>query len=1358
MEVFLRNLEPDLTEKALANHLSPVLEKFGIIDYICNKQKRRFTGSITFLNLSDAQRFLDDHGEVPDPVAASKFNGNQFGRNGRSKMREPTKPRLFLMGRPCYCVKSNRPVDQTALKAIRHERDERQKAREQHTQPVEKPAEPAITMQASELNCGYHTFLDGNFAFVSEWSTKQLCLIKFTKWNLILVFEHGDRDVEVRISYKTIIHLVWSDDGCFSVTLSSSPTFLRKKYTEIELLAMSLFSSDPQKLNPDASNRISAIDDDHQLVAPFCLVYQVRISSSDFIAKILKVKGNELFDVSRHATQFRNGIQTSFGPFDQANKKLKRRLDDYTTHQTLPFDLLFLLQALVQNGYLHPATVSALADKIAQLFSQAKVDGEKQPPISNDTFKKLFQWIGYPHPDGDPRNIDAEGILEYLLGQEETVKDRPAIESELFSPTGTRALIFRAVISPTRITFHGPEMEAKNRILRKFPNHTDYFLRVQFCDENGQDLFFNPKIALDEIHDRFKSVLNNGIPIAGRLYTFLGFSHSSLRARSVWMSAPFLFEESLKFSRNIIDDLGKFETILSPARRAARIGQAFSETPYSVPLNERGISVHEIHDVEYDGRTFSDGVGTISPGAAEAIYEVIPTSKGFPTCFQIRWAGAKGMLALDTRLSGNQLCIRPSMSKFESKDKQNLEICDLAWKSAPMVLNRQLIKILEDMGAPGHWFLELQERELERLRGVTLTVYNTAGFLKMEGYCQNVQLHKLLRQVDKTGLDYRTDSFIRSAIEAILLKDLRLLKNKSRIPVPQGVVLFGVMDETGFLGEGEVYVAHESPTQDLPQRGRVLVSRSPALHPGDIQFATNVPPPEDSPLRALKHCIVFSQRGSRDLPSQLSGGDLDGDIYHVVWDKEVVDRARTYEPAEYPPVKLFELDRPVDPSDMSDFFIEFMKTDRLGIIASRHAILADHHDEGTLHKDCLKLAELHSNAVDFSKSGLAVDMKDMPKGPKWKPDFLAIGSQITIHSRSQVTLDEYIADESIEDDDEADQGPRYRYYKSDRIIGQLFRAVDERKIWHESIRMTIPIGGPSFWQEFLQSITRDRVFALGEVNWRQRIRDAEMIRHAYNEAIYSTMVDCSDHPHRPLTELEVFVGFIINKSGFQNARQRDKSIKLKDEFDRISSWVIREMRNQNLENEVSKKGTLDALELCLACVHMGCDKEDSAPRPFDRGSSQNLVSFRIVAASALLRELNHLERLKRAQADGMGSTLTNGATQQSGSLTHELAQLNINTPPRAADNAVGVSVHGTEWFPMARPELKGSSIDSIASPASSGRFMKSVGNSAQGLSSHSENHAAGVGSPGRQQQQHPYLDAQVGAQAGYSNMYPQLFR
>jgi hypothetical protein len=110
-------------------------------------------------------------------------------------------------------------------------------------------------------------------------------------------------------------------------------------------------------------------------------------------------------------------------------------------------------------------------------------------------------------------------------------------------------------------------------------------------------------------------------------------------------------------------------------------------------------------------------------------------------------------------------------------------------------------------------------------------------------------------------------------------------------------------------------------------------------------------PPLGHPLRSLRNCIVFSQKGKRDLPSQLSGGDLDGDIYNVIWDCEAVDRVdRIFAPAEYPRVKPKTVNREVTREDMTEFFVEFMKTDKLGMIAVRHMILADQMDAGTVHQ------------------------------------------------------------------------------------------------------------------------------------------------------------------------------------------------------------------------------------------------------------------------------------------------------------------------------------------------------------------------------------------------------------------------
>ena len=49
-----------------------------------------------------------------------------------------------------------------------------------------------------------------------------------------------------------------------------------------------------------------------------------------------------------------------------------------------------------------------------------------------------------------------------------------------------------------------------------------------------------------------------------------------------------------------------------------------------------------------------------------------------------------------------------------------------------------------------------------------------------------------------------------------------------------------------------------------------------------------------------------------------------------------------------------------------------METDQLGRIATLHQILADQREMGTLDPDCITLAELHSTAVDFTKTGIAV--------------------------------------------------------------------------------------------------------------------------------------------------------------------------------------------------------------------------------------------------------------------------------------------------------------------------------------------------------------------------------------------------
>ncbi|KAK1828316.1 RNA-dependent RNA polymerase 1 [Podospora conica] len=1196
MEVFLGNVPRHLTEKGLHTQLAPYMEKLAITDYVCEKPRNQEIAFAVFLLESDAFKFLANYERTT---------------------------KLVVMGQPLKCNKSRKgPTQlQRKLDSARYEINKRQS---QHQPP---PEPPRTVFRADDLRCGSLAFLDDHqLAFINEWGSPGLaCGARFSRRKLVLWRTTSESTVEAQIPYQTIVELIWwSDPSQIAVVLSSPPIFISKADTAEDIPGV----------------RVEAFTEKHAAIAPFCLVYFIPVISTttiggmggedNFRSRINRVKDMTFLETTEYHLQSK--VPGSRGcQLQRCNKSmldLKNRLKAYTQINRLPFGILFMLQALAYNGYLHPTVI---ADLTKRLGDEARA-GDSSDLLS-DAFKQLFHQIPYPSPHQDPAYFHVDGIMKQLSDNVASLKCALDARAEILGESQSRTKVFRATVTPSRITLHGPEMEAKNRILRKYPNHIDHFLRVQFCDENGQDLFFNPKVDIETIYDRFRTVLNTGIQVAGRVYKFLGFSHSSLRARSVWFSAPFVYQNKPVFATLIIKNLGEFDEIKSPARQAARIGQAFSETPHSISLDDCQITITKIDDVKHNDRVFSDGVGTISIEAAESIWDVLPESKGFPTCFQIRCAGAKGMLSLDVTLPGKKIRFRPSMIKFKSPDMETMGICDTSSKPIPFVLNRQLIKILEDMAAPRSWFLDLQENELRRLRNITSSIPNTASFLDSLSICESMRLPQFLRFANRVGADYRSEPFLRGAVEAIVLRELRMLKHKARIPVRKGITLFGIMDEFGFLDEGEVYVTydtlgrrHDAP----PAEGPVVVTRSPALHPGDIQLADNIIPPAGHPLRELNNCVVFSSVGERDLPSQLSGGDLDGDIFNIIWDPEIVETVQTYLPADYPRVDPVVLDRNVETSDITNFFVDFMKTDRLGVIATQHMIAADFHPEGTLHPDCVKLAGLHSKAVDFSKTGIPVEMGELPPRQRARPDFLAPGPWVKIQDRSELEMDEYVYQGEGDGDDA--EGPRHRYYTSKKVLGQLYRAIDERKIWMDDIKTTAA-PGQDFWETFLHGV-QSQIEAIGRARWEKRLDEAERIRLTYEESIIALTTDWSEHPSEPLTELEVFVGFILNRTGNQTTRQRDRSLKLKDDFDRITSSIIREFRKASTSG--SPDGRLQTVELCLAGIHAGRAPSSRRDHRWSRGAGFHVKSFRVAAASALMRELNSFANERKMETMGGG--------------------------------------------------------------------------------------------------------------------------
>ncbi|PIL32055.1 RNA-dependent RNA polymerase [Ganoderma sinense ZZ0214-1] len=618
---------------------------------------------------------------------------------------------------------------------------------------------------------------------------------------------------------------------------------------------------------------------------------------------------------------------------------------------------------------------------------------------------------------------------------------------DLFSTGDTSAPFncLRFTVTPTTIILEGPFPERSNRVMREYFRNQDCFLRVSFQDENRLQYRFDREVdGRDFINRRVKHFLQHGIKIAGADFRFLAYSQSALKEHAVWFVKPFRHMDTLNSvhfvnATTIIQSLGRFDRlpfdpklVYCPARYAARISQAFTATDAAISMDVGQINIGRDIITADRKHIFTDGVGTISPSLAKAIWRSLQSKrrtgqkdKTYPRAFQIRLQGSKGVVSVDHNLSGNVITLRPSMIKFEAPQSMNIEIARAFHKPGAYYLNRPLIMLLEGLGVPYESFKKLQDAAVRDAQECVTSLERSARLLEVHGLGVSFRLTSAMLGLYKLGLGpLERDVFWRQMMDFAINHVLRELKHRARIPVPgrESWTLVGVADVYRYLQPGEAFVCIDSPNESglLYLQGDILVSRSPTIHPGDVQIARAIgKPPPGSPFakESLRNTVVFSTKGTRPLPSCLGGGDLDGDEYNVTVRHDLMPQW-TYEPASYAPAPKKLVDHPSTMADVADFVAEFISSDTLGIIATNWMVTADqrHEEKGVLDPDCLKLAELHSLAVDYPKTGQPVPIEQIPRPPlRIKPDWNA---PETLHGRDNAS-----------------------YYQSMTAVGKLFRAI-----------------------------------------------------------------------------------------------------------------------------------------------------------------------------------------------------------------------------------------------------------------------------------------------------------------------------
>jgi hypothetical protein len=367
----------------------------------------------------------------------------------------------------------------------------------------------------------------------------------------------------------------------------------------LESLA-SLFDEEPP------TYRVPALSSEHAAVAPYCTVYVFNLIGHEIEKRLQR-----LFNSTRRWNTKETSTQITTSPID-FQSSFKQLNTQYSQYE---YRIAFQMELFIRNCLLIPSEVIDLHPQIQTLLKKHKTD----------TTVRFLQAFALRLP------IRRYDELSHGINFSKILAD--AVENFQFSwqPRNDPniAWIHRLDVMPSAYNMEGPNWMGSNRFLRLYPNHHDNFLKVSFVEED-LSMIRNTRefdLKLDSILEyRWKPILRSqtdgGINLAGKHFTFLGFSSSSLKEHSTWFMAPFEHEGASITADSLRSQLGDFRKIRCPPRYAARLGQTFTTTTHSLVLSANEVSyIPDVIGGDGGDHVFSDGVGKASRSMLERIWK-----------------------------------------------------------------------------------------------------------------------------------------------------------------------------------------------------------------------------------------------------------------------------------------------------------------------------------------------------------------------------------------------------------------------------------------------------------------------------------------------------------------------------------------------------------------------------------------------------------------------------------------------------------------------------------------------------------------------------------------------------------------
>ncbi|CAF1557797.1 unnamed protein product, partial [Didymodactylos carnosus] len=315
-----------------------------------------------------------------------------------------------------------------------------------------------------------------------------------------------------------------------------------------------------------------------------------------------------------------------------------------------------------------------------------------------------------------------------------------------------------------------------------------------------------------------------------------------------------------------------------------------------------------------------------------------------------------------------------------------------------LFLNRQDIVLLESRLVPQANFLLLQNENHLWLVQSLLTTASAFELLE-EKILRIFPLRQLASNMNLVEEQFFLKLIITSSFNCV--RDL-ISRTRIRVSKEKARNMFGVVDEYGVLEPKQVFIQYSrmhtskldensqnkysrSDNEEIVLEGKVIITKNPCHHPGDLRIFEAVNYPR---LHHLKDVVVFPQKGSelyipifclviydcyiiigdRPHPNEISGSDLDGDEYVVIWHEDLLPNTINHPAYDYdsqadPP----KLDRPVTREDINKVVLDVSEQDCLGTMSNIHLAYVDKY--GITDPYCMYLAGLISQEVDAGKTG-----------------------------------------------------------------------------------------------------------------------------------------------------------------------------------------------------------------------------------------------------------------------------------------------------------------------------------------------------------------------------------------------------